>query len=480
MDAPGRTSKISNVAAAICIFIYIIALSFGAVGIIESIGERRNLADREFFDLADLAGSSAVVQRFMSEEYQETIRDFLGRSETIRGIIITAATGEYAFEPYQGSGVIWTNSSPRLKMGLGLSGRHLPLMIDGQRNVTIQAVSSSIESGKILLVLRNTLLAVLAALAIALITLLIELARKNKYRAVIAETSEVTTPRREAEIIRRPDFGAVTWKEVESSVPKAGPRPSAFQPADNPPAANRPAIKTAPVPSPAEAPEIETSYEDIEFPEEETIENPPEAENEAVDDFSSYDIPAFEPDEALPDEEEDETPQGLYTPRGNIGWESYTIDRLNSELQRCASFEQDLVFFAIEYESDESNDSLYRQIADEAVSYFLMRDLIFESGEKGLSVIVPSINLEQGIAKSEEFRSRIITKYPEFLIGINGAQKLQLCIGLSSRSGRLIDAERLILEASKALEKALEEPASPVIGFKSDPEKYREFVKGRS
>jgi len=47
---------------------------------------------------------------------------------------------------------------------------------------------------------------------------------------------------------------------------------------------------------------------------------------------------------------------------------------------------------------------------------------------------------------------------------------------MSSRSGRLLNAERLILEADEALKKARTEEKSPIIAFKSDPEKYREFI----
>jgi len=79
------------------------------------------------------------------------------------------------------------------------------------------------------------------------------------------------------------------------------------------------------------------------------------------------------------------------------------------------------------------------------------------------------------MGKSEEFRSRIIAKLPESF-----HDKTGLCIGISTRSGRLIEAKRLMLEASSALEKALNDPHSRVIAFKSDPEKYREYIKSHA
>jgi hypothetical protein len=117
-------------------------------------------------------------------------------------------------------------------------------------------------------------------------------------------------------------------------------------------------------------------------------------------------------------------------------------------------------------------EAFYNQFAGDAVNFFTLRDLIFEKGERGISIIFPNIDLDMGFTKSEEFHNRILSKY-------SGAfkSKTDLCIGLSSRSGRLIDAERLMFEAAEALERALADPVSHIVAFKSDPEKYRAFIR---
>ena len=96
-----RISKISTFVAAICIAIYIMAIGAGAVRISDSIGTRRNNAEREFYDLADRASSSAVFMGFMSGPYQESIRDYLGASEALLGVIITDSSGEHTFERFK-------------------------------------------------------------------------------------------------------------------------------------------------------------------------------------------------------------------------------------------------------------------------------------------------------------------------------------------------------------------------------------------
>jgi GGDEF domain-containing protein len=131
--------------------------------------------------------------------------------------------------------------------------------------------------------------------------------------------------------------------------------------------------------------------------------------------------------------------------------------------------------------------SMYAQFAEEAVSFFTTRDLIFERGDQGISVILPDVNMEESMIMAEEFRSRVSVSLAESFHNENltdassadasATDARDLFIGISSRSGRLLEADRLVLEASTALEKTREEPVSPIVAFKSDPEKYRKFVK---
>jgi len=161
-------------------------------------------------------------------------------------------------------------------------------------------------------------------------------------------------------------------------------------------------------------------------------------------------------------------PKGLYSLRSNIGWEEYTKDRLDSELHRCSSTENDLVLILTEL-TNLKDDDTFRQAAEEAVKFFLSRDLVFENGSYGITVIIPGVNLNTGISKAEKFHKRLSEKF-----------NCKPHIGLSSRSGRLLNADRLILETKEALKKAKQDSKTPIIAFKSDPEKYRDFIRTRS
>jgi GGDEF domain-containing protein len=166
-------------------------------------------------------------------------------------------------------------------------------------------------------------------------------------------------------------------------------------------------------------------------------------------------------------------PKGLYSPRSNIGWEEYTKDRLDSELHRCSSTEKDLTFVLMEF-TDLTNDVMFRKAAEEAASFFKSRDLLFEYGKNGIAAILPGIDLEAGIGQAEKFYQRVIGKFPN---GSNTGSSF--CIGLSSRSGRLLNADRLLLESKEALKKARTDPRTSIIAFKSDLEKYRTFIRNQ-
>ncbi|MCL2230100.1 MAG: hypothetical protein FWC01_03320 [Treponema sp.] len=167
-------------------------------------------------------------------------------------------------------------------------------------------------------------------------------------------------------------------------------------------------------------------------------------------------------------------PKGLYSLRSNIGFEEYTQDRLDSELHRCASTEKDLALLLIEF-NDITNDIMFKQAAEEAVNFFTSRDLLFEYGAYGISVILPGSGFDFAITRAEKFYQRILEKFPNSYDSTSA-----ISIGLSTRSGRLLNAERLIHEAKEALKKARNDSKTSIIAFKSDPEKYRAFIASQS
>jgi hypothetical protein len=169
-------------------------------------------------------------------------------------------------------------------------------------------------------------------------------------------------------------------------------------------------------------------------------------------------------EEETPVQKETSLTQGPYSPRSNIGWEADAEEKLEKELRRCASAEEDMVLLVMEF-VNKMDDFYYRQAAVEAAYFFKMKNLLFENGERGITVIYPGAGLETGIAETQRFIRFITDKFPSSPYR-NGVRA-----GLTSRSGRLINAGRMMFEAMEALRRAKKDKDAPIIAFKSDLDK---------
>jgi hypothetical protein len=446
---------------------YVAALGIAAFRIYTSIGERLSLAEREINNIADIA-SAADASGFLGEPFREMIQRTLVDSQTLEGLIVSGSQGqEAAFERRQGSVIAWDGDTPRFKFRFGITRipyfRNIP---NGIRNATLRGVSNYIAYDECILILKHTLLVVLAALALAFFLLILDLALGKETPPQAFSQAPPVSDResfRNGESLREqreePAPFPIKANEPGFSPTAGGPREREPFKAEEPP----------------DIPDIPDTFEETAGEDDDDDISLPDIDFEFEDDFDADtgETPrdALEPpaDEAR----QGESPQGLYSPHGNIGWEAYTKERLESELHRCASFDQDLALIVMEFkDTGKPGGEVYKQFADAAVGFFNLRDLIFEKGERGIAVILPNTDLEQGFSKSEEFHNRVLSS-----MAASFTARTDLCIGLSSRSGRLIEADRILLEASQALERALTDPVSPIVAFKSDPEKYRAFIR---
>ncbi len=98
---------------------------------------------------------------------------------------------------------------------------------------------------------------------------------------------------------------------------------------------------------------------------------------------------------------------------------------------------------------------------------------IFEYNSDGYAIIL----CDAGLGSCAETFDKIYENITSYLRENNSAN--EVVIGLSSVSGRNIDSQRLETEASQALNHALEDPDSPIIAFRANPEKYREYIENR-
>jgi hypothetical protein len=176
--------------------------------------------------------------------------------------------------------------------------------------------------------------------------------------------------------------------------------------------------------------------------------------------------------EAAPGGESLHQESGLFSPLSGLGWESYLADRLEAEISRSASFEQDLSFLLVSFEGTAPERPEYRATAATIAEFFSFKDLAFERGPEGFAVILPNIDADHALRMADEFLKKLSTR-----LGAGGA--LPVFMGISSRSGRLVDSTRIGKEAEAALKKAKEEGDSHIVAFKPDPDKYRLYLASK-
>jgi GGDEF domain-containing protein len=157
----------------------------------------------------------------------------------------------------------------------------------------------------------------------------------------------------------------------------------------------------------------------------------------------------------------------LFSPRTGLGWQYHFSQRLKFELDRAASSDQDLVLALTvldSYSSLSNPEQIYGRIARMILEDFSFQDLAFEYGEGSYAIIIPDSDLNKGIGSLTKFQKKVssATRPP-----------VTLTIGLSSRSGRLIDGVTIVSEATSALERAQGEGINQLMAFRANPEKYR-------
>jgi diguanylate cyclase (GGDEF)-like protein len=167
-----------------------------------------------------------------------------------------------------------------------------------------------------------------------------------------------------------------------------------------------------------------------------------------------------------------ETSISLFSPNTGLGWQDHLPERLKFEINRTASFNQDMVLAVIsidDFSFLKDSFSIYKSIAKSILNSFPFQDLAFEFEKDGYAVILPDQDINQGIKNLEIFQRKIART--DF-----GNQQVTLSVGLSARAGRLMSEKTLLQEAGKGLEKAKEEGKNRIIAFKADADKYRKVI----
>ena len=172
--------------------------------------------------------------------------------------------------------------------------------------------------------------------------------------------------------------------------------------------------------------------------------------------------------ENAPDSDISESnPSGLFNPVTGLGWESYLDTRLENEINRAISSEIDISVFIINIPNLERESEESKKVSEYLSLQFQFKDLLFEYKNDCIVAIKISMNLDEAL----NFADKIHADISQIL------EQKQCYIGISTRSIRIVSGERLFNEALAAVEHAKNEEDSPIIAFRVDVEKYRQFLE---
>ena len=150
------------------------------------------------------------------------------------------------------------------------------------------------------------------------------------------------------------------------------------------------------------------------------------------------------------------------------GTEKQPDKKITDELKKSASFDQDIVLTLVGCHDNniKDNESVFYELLKKQ---FPFHDLIFKYDDNRVGILLPNMDLEKGIQEIEKFDQTFVSKSFSSL-------KFPIMFGLSSRNGRLISGSIILKEAKAALNKAMSDKDFPIIGFRPNPVRYREYL----
>lgn len=199
--------------------------------------------------------------------------------------------------------------------------------------------------------------------------------------------------------------------------------------------------------------------------------NASEEEGAATEDASFAEEIHEEPSLA----ENNVAPVGLFDEKTGFGWEQYMPTRLDSELIRAASSEQDLALFTVRIPGIDWTTPEGKETASIIKDWVKFNDLVFDYGSDGFTAIFQNQNTDAALAEAEKTHTEIVS----VLKRANSSAETPF-VGISTRSLRLISGKRLFNESEQALFHAMEDKDSPIVAFRVNPDKYRSYLAGEA
>ncbi|HPA09344.1 MAG TPA: hypothetical protein PLV73_00830 [Treponemataceae bacterium] len=418
-------------------------------------------ADLSFSWITRSTSLSAVTDGFMSDRFVGKLTDTCRKSRSLVAFMITTPSGVAYAWPDRSGQISYTANGEAVLTGSSLFMRTFSTELDipGHSGppVVATAVMYILHPSAIFTASR---LSFLITLALILITLIVILAYSPGKNGSTPVATSYEMPDTLPETARGPDADELARVTVPPFDDTAADDDFGF-PFDEPGSGYDEPDNGYNEPENGYD-EPDTGYDDTDIH---------EHNGEAFQDIEPDHIPDSAPAD-ISDTIDDQRPEGLYSPATGVGWEEYLKERLDAELVRAASSEQDLSLMVVRISGTKHTDLVSRKIAQAFLELIKFRDMVFEFGVDGFAGIFQNVTLDQAMKLADELYENI-----DALLMESGCES-QITIGITTRTARLISADRMLDEAVAAATKAVAEPDLPIVAFRANPDKYRDFVAG--
>jgi len=418
-------------------------------------------ADLSFSWITRSTSLSAVTDGFMSDRFVGKLTDTCRKSRSLVAFMITTPSGVAYAWPDRSGQISYTANGEAVLTGSSLFMRTFSTELDipGHSGppVVATAVMYILHPSAIFTASRLSFLITLALILITLIVILAYSPGKNDSTPV---ATSYEMPDTLPETARGPDADELARVTVPPFDDTAADDDFGF-PFDEPGSGYDEPDNGYNEPENGYD-EPDTGYDDTDIH---------EHNGEVFQDIEPDHIPDSAPAD-ISDTIDDQRPEGLYSPATGVGWEEYLKERLDAELVRAASSEQDLSLMVVRISGTKHTDLVSRKIAQAFLELIKFRDMVFEFGVDGFAGIFQNVTLDQAMKLADELYENI-----DALLMESGYES-QITIGITTRTARLISADRMLDEAVAAATKAVAEPDLPIVAFRANPDKYRDFVAG--
>lgn len=418
-------------------------------------------ADLSFSWITRSTSLSAVTDGFMSDQFVGKLTDTCRKSRSLVAFMITTPSGVAYAWPDRSGQISYTANGEAVLTGSSLFMRTFSTELDipGHSGppVVATAVMYILHPSAIFTASR---LSFLITLALILITLIVILAYSPGKNGSTPVATSYEMPDTLPETARGPDADELARVTVPPFDDTAADDDFGF-PFDEPGSGYDEPDNGYNEPENGYD-EPDKGYDDTDIH---------EHNGEAFQDIEPDHIPDSAPAD-ISDTIDDQRPEGLYSPATGVGWEEYLKERLDAELVRAASSEQDLSLMVVRISGTKHTDLVSRKIAQAFLELIKFRDMVFEFGVDGFAGIFQNVTLDQAMKLADELYENI-----DALLMESGYES-QITIGITTRTARLISADRMLDEAVAAATKAVAEPDLPIVAFRANPDKYRDFVAG--